>query len=490
MEDMQDMQVIDFTNQEYNEVLHLWYTNIFVDDFDYTVSNVYEEDDVLKIDVTFQKEGNKKLKKIYYYVDAKNVYNNIKEGENIDISGCYIKDFDYSDCDNHIIKNFTAKYTFFDGTTDFSYAKFDDGLVSFECSNFGKGDLNFNYTDFEHKGVSFENTHFGNCNVNFNYVNFGDSKVSFIRADFGKSVVNFYKTNLDNAKVNFFDATINTLNIENVTFENDIKFNFENIHNLILKSCHIKSDLYLNKASDKSYIKYDKLSFSNTKNDGTLHIKWKENNVDNAINNYFESYIDDLKSSYENNHKKAQEYNWEEDSSANKTNAPLFVQKSYHEKKLLTSISNNPKILTQLKNENYKFLKFNFKKLGENGDVDKVHVKYMDTYFDNKGLKIGKILGVIGGYGTNPLSICIVSEIIIILFAILYLFSGMQFIENNGVSNFIESIHFSAMTFLTAGYAHIMPTTTISYILIPIEAILGIFFIVYFVVCMYRKIAK
>lgn len=99
------------------------------------------------------------------------------------------------------------------------------------------------------------------------------------------------------------------------------------------------------------------------------------------------------------------------------------------------------------------------------------------------------------GYGEKPKNVIICWTAIIVFFALIYLFptglaySGTLEVSNNFLARIFHSLYFSAITFATLGNSHFEPK---SYMrpFIMIEALLGIFMVVLFVLVFGRKMMR
>jgi hypothetical protein len=185
----------------------------------------------------------------YGLVTKEEVYEELRQGKDIDLTRCYIKDFsisefkksiDFEDLTHLELKNFHAENAFFDCTlrTDFSYidfkgdvifndtvfahgnvsfyqcefssnivefknVEFGVGEISFQYVKFGSADVHFSFAKFYGGVVSFVNANFGDGNSMFNNVNFYDSKVKFHYTKFGKGDISFQKSKFGNQTVDF-----------------------------------------------------------------------------------------------------------------------------------------------------------------------------------------------------------------------------------------------------------------------------------------------
>ncbi|MBL4651922.1 MAG: two pore domain potassium channel family protein [Flavobacteriales bacterium] len=196
----------------------------------------------------FDRDGDQYFTMKYGVVEPHYIYEKIKNGDEIDVTHCYIHDFSLSkyrekygleERENVSISNFKADGAFFDNSSviDFSFAVFEKdanfhethfgkgtvyffksafkGLVNFSEAYFGKGDADFQFTDFGDGDVTFEKSrfHYGNIsfvncvfgkgNTNFKKVIFNDGKVDFHFSRFGEGVKIFDQSVFGGGDVDF-----------------------------------------------------------------------------------------------------------------------------------------------------------------------------------------------------------------------------------------------------------------------------------------------
>jgi len=113
---------------------------------------------------------------------------------------------------------------------------------------------------------------------------------------------------------------------------------------------------------------------------------------------------------------------------------------------------------------------------------------------------ISKLVDLFCGYGEAPLRIIGLSLLIIIICAVLYSFTGLNYQDSihslsrqhsfsNNLSIFFSSLYFSVVTFTTLGYGDITPVS-ISRAIAAIEAFTGSFTLALFVVVFVKKMTR
>lgn len=211
---------------------------------------------------------------LFGVIEKQDIFKMIEEGKDLILDNLYISDFSLSayrrihnlDKKSPVrINNLSAKNSFFEATaaTDFSYALFNEGDISFEGAHFargqvlftgcdfgkgnvnlsnslfrcgdidfsgsvfddgdfifknavikdgkkdfqdirfGNGEINFSNTEFNSGELLFINTHFGNGHFSFKVARITGGKVDFHYASFGDCDVSFERTEFGNSKVDF-----------------------------------------------------------------------------------------------------------------------------------------------------------------------------------------------------------------------------------------------------------------------------------------------
>lgn len=180
----------------------------------------------------FDDKGNTVEERELIYIKAEEIYEKIANEEIINLDNCYVKDFSLSTYRNKkgvlndtyiILKNFSAKDAFFDASSlemeiDFSFAFFDNQIISFEntqfvnapvdftYSNWEKGVAVFSYCLFENGTVNFSNTNFGRGDVIFKNSVFRDGNKNFQNVNFGRGFVGFINTEFNAGDVSFANS--------------------------------------------------------------------------------------------------------------------------------------------------------------------------------------------------------------------------------------------------------------------------------------------
>ncbi len=191
----------------------------------------------------FDDTGNFIRTELLGHIPTDQIYQMIDAGERLVLDNCFVSDFSLEVYRNSremerktpvIIKEISAKNSFFSSrrNTDFSYAQFSDGNITFEETHFsggrvlfngcrfGKGEKNFSGTFFrnghiEFNGSTFEDGdfHFKNAIINnglkdFQDISFGNGEVSFANTEFNSGDILFINSRFKGGKFNFKVARI------------------------------------------------------------------------------------------------------------------------------------------------------------------------------------------------------------------------------------------------------------------------------------------
>jgi hypothetical protein len=170
-----------------------------------------------------------KTTEIFGYIEAEEIYQLIKAGNDVCLDYCYIDKLsitayrlmnELEKKEYVTLKNFSAKKAFFSSQikTDLSFVIFEGEHLSFEKTIFAKGDISFNsskfisgtvsyaYTIFNCDMVDFGNTHFNSKIINFKNAIFLRGSKDFQYADFGSSDVSFVNTEFNNGDISFINT--------------------------------------------------------------------------------------------------------------------------------------------------------------------------------------------------------------------------------------------------------------------------------------------
>jgi hypothetical protein len=218
-------------------------------------------------------EGEEVNSELFGAVDLNYIYSAIKEGRDLNLDNFYIHEFSLSSYrringmekkDLVQIKGFSARNAFFEAKicTDFSYAAFSDGGVSFDGSHFAKGKALFNGSIFGKGDVVFSNTLFRDGNVEFTGCVFGDGDFLFKNSVVRDGKKDFQDIQFGNGEVSFANTEFNSGELLFInTHFNDGRFNFK-----ITRITGGKVDFHYSIFGD-SEIMFERTEFGNSRVD-------------------------------------------------------------------------------------------------------------------------------------------------------------------------------------------------------------------------------
>ncbi len=176
------------------------------------------------VEVVFFEGDREVWREEYALAEAKDLYEQIRNGEPILLDHCFVKDFSLTEYrkqqglgERAIVnmKSFQAKHCFFlgDTATDFSYAGVEELTLDFSETLFYKGDVTFYGADFSDDDCVFARTKFKTAMVNFQFANFGTGIVDFSGARFECDQLSFVNTQFGDGKVVFKEANFGSTNV-------------------------------------------------------------------------------------------------------------------------------------------------------------------------------------------------------------------------------------------------------------------------------------
>jgi hypothetical protein len=176
---------------------------------------------------------------LFGFMDMTEIFNIIKDGQNLNLDNFYINEFSLANYRRHNgldkkdfvnITGFTARNAFFEARicTDFSYSSFSDGDVNFDGCHFAKGMVLFNGSRFGNGNVIFSNTFFREGHLEFTGSVFGDGDFLFKNAIVKDGLKDFQDIKFGNGEISFANTEFNNgeLLFINTHFGNG-RFNFK-----------------------------------------------------------------------------------------------------------------------------------------------------------------------------------------------------------------------------------------------------------------------
>ena len=162
--------------------------------------------------------------------DVNHVYSLIDNGEAINLDNCYVEDLSLSvyrqtkglGKKEHVkLNGFSAREAFFEShrVTDFSYADFGDGDISFDDAHFSRGKVSFagiiagsgNFSMsgslIKEGGIEFNGARMGEGNFEFKNAILGDGIKDFQDMVFSGGEVNFANTEFNSGEILFINTS-------------------------------------------------------------------------------------------------------------------------------------------------------------------------------------------------------------------------------------------------------------------------------------------
>jgi hypothetical protein len=168
----------------------------------------------------FDEKGDEIGQESFGEADVQLAYSKIEEGKSLCFDHCYVRDFSLAAYRKEHgiekkellhIKGFSSKGAFYDASlsTDFSYASFEKGDISFDSCHFGKGRVSFIGSVFGKGNVSFSNTLFRNGNIEFTGSVFGEGNFLFKNAIVRDGIKDFQDIQFGDGEVSFANTEFN-----------------------------------------------------------------------------------------------------------------------------------------------------------------------------------------------------------------------------------------------------------------------------------------
>lgn len=190
--------------------------------------------------VTFYNEKGEEIEsELFGAIETTEIESMIKDGRDMKLDNFYIRELSLSAYRkaNNIEKkgtvslnNFSARNSFFEAKllTDFTYASFSEGGVSFDGTHFAKGKVQFNGSVFGRGDIVFSNTLFRDGNIEFTGCVFGEGDFLFKNAVVKNGVKDFQDIQFGNGEVSFANTEFNYGDLLFInTHFNDGRFNFK-----------------------------------------------------------------------------------------------------------------------------------------------------------------------------------------------------------------------------------------------------------------------
>jgi hypothetical protein len=449
-------------------------------------------------DVNFESARFKTEKLTFHNSHFPNAYFNFKnvmiDGAEVSFKNCCFgdgtKDFQYAHFGTGKLSFVNAD--FFDGDVNFINTDFGSNDTSFKMARFGTGKVDFHFAAFGEGNVSFERCEFGLGRVDFRTVEFGTGRINFNRSLFGRGEVIFDECEMDAGKFSFKRVVLGSgsFSFEEVMFENvDVSFErtsfgLEKVsfykswfQSLSLNFCHLNGyvDLRVQKSLSidlsntivrdiidlnphEFLAEVQTLYMGGMRLIGRFYIDWNKNGVKNLINSQLESSLQVRAEQFrilKENFKNLGLYNSEDFA---------YVEFKRNESRANLIESVKQKRVKAI----YQYPLYWFKQL----------------LFDKAGL-----------YATSPVRVMITMLSCFVIFSLIYLLllwltsADIVASVDDQLSMVARSFYHSAITFLTIGYGDHYPSGVVRWVS-AFEGFLGLFLMSYFTVAFVRKILR
>jgi hypothetical protein len=356
-----------------------------------------------------------------------------------------------------------------------------------KCMNYDK------IIKFHYEGLNFhENTQPDDIDIKLEDVRY--SNCEFRNIDFKNSIF----SNVIFVSCKFIDCSFFS---GKISLRNFLEFNECILENMLINSCDFSS-LYIKGCS------LYKVDFKNTFMKGCNFIKNSYNEVrfiDDC--NLMDCIIKDMEGTMD--------IKFINEKSYTKLNYGSYIGKfNYKNMKKEQSYINKKEYCNCMSKANYLNIGFSYMDLGEQYLRNHVSGRYGRCFYQSKlafhrTLKGRKkfysyVAKIVCGYGEKPYRSFMLSLIIILIFAFLYMITGINcdsgiigfrgLVDNFSVSmlikNIIYCIHFSLVTFSTVGYGDLLPYNMTGVVLTSIEILMGIIMIGIWTSTLVRKMTR
>lgn len=429
----------------------------------------------------------------------------------IDLSFCYIENFNWPVISNRPIIDFRGEFAVFDGNACFDNAVFQGEGVSFRDAVFGTGNVSFYQTDFGAGAVSFADVQFQKGNVSFaesrfrdglkifDYAVFDAGQVTFAAADFGSGYTSFSGAVFRKGDVFFSDTDFGQCDVSfdyTVFAHGRAIFDGSRFRGQSVSFDHTDFGfgevLFIGTDFGKAEVIFDDVAFGEgnftLKQAKAADVYFHHCNFVNHDVIWFDR-VDSL-SLHECILDKILMLSGAKELSLHRTVNLGYLYLDWDRDQVSQAIGRNSDDFEQ-KCRQLSMLKENYHRLGDYEAEDRAFVEYMR--WRRKGLRkpvqlLDWIIDKIGAYGTRPGKVAVSMVMVWSFFTVIFSLMSLLGLMQGTQFNFIESgIYFSSVTFVTIGYGDIVPMGELGRMLAPAEGICGMFLMSYFTVSLVRK---
>ncbi len=477
----------------------------------------YKKHDIIEktdehVKVLYTRHNGSKVTKHYRVVDTEWVLDLVREQKEIDLSNCYVENFNTSlirmelgihSSEPFYINIMPLNNVFFSGNTIFATLNFKYDLEINECTF--AGDLSFIKNKF-YGEVTIKNTHFASKLTSFRFNEFRRFTLKYNSME--KIDISF-KNNYFKFPFTFSDTTIydGYIDMHYCTF--DDYFYLSNISNkrgtTILEKCEFKNDFIIKEInSNYGHLHMIDMSLGTTKCDivdievgelmfkdayfNTLTKLTLKNSVDVIFNDCFirDFFHINLLDKRETSPLKIS-------MSGTRNRGAIEVNDIELLKNAIAKSDDSPKE----KASTYLLLKENYSAQGNYKFEDDFHLEYRSQLRKDKNIlsRIShRLIEMTTGYGTSPARVLMSVVLSYILFSLFYYYlmmNGDHFVIEDYIEPGLRSaFYFSAVTFITIGYGDITPDSTVATLASVLEGVIGVISISIFTVTLARKLHR
>ncbi len=358
---------------------------------------------------------------------------------------------------------------FISDITEFHFAHFSEGNVSFDKSEFhgnldfrktehGKGKLEFRRCKFHGLQNNFDEMHGTRTKTNFNRSVFNTGKISFEKSEMIDNELSFEQCNFGASGISFLGATFKSIRITGSQLNAYTDLRVETAQLIDLENCVLRDVLDLSVGETKLDIRA--LRMPGVRNLGMIIADYESNNIKQLITQQTDT----------TDFQKADQFR--------------IFKEAFHDNGLY---EDEDKATVYFKRYE---LKYNHQKRLARGGVHKI-MAYPRKWFQLI------LFDVMGRYATDPVRVPVSMFAVYSLFSFLYFWmieKGWGQLKPGAdppedLSNIPVAFYHSAITFFTIGYGDYSPWGA-ARVIACLEGFIGVFLMAYFTVAFVRKILR
>ncbi len=462
--------------------------------------------------VQYTRHNGARVVKHYRVVDTEWVLDMVREQREIDLSNCYVENFNTSlirmelgihTSETFYINMMPLNNVFFDGNTIFATLNFKYDFEVNECTF--AGDLSFIKNKF-YGEVNIKNTHFASKLTAFR---FNDFRRFTMKHNSMEKIDISFKNNYFKLPFTFSDTILydGYIDMHYCTF--DDYFYISNIKNkrgtLIFEKCEYKNDFIIKEIdSNYGHLHMVDMALGTTKCDlvdiEVGELMFKEAYFDTLTKLTLKNTVDVIFSDcfirdfFHINFLDTRD------------NSPLNLSMTgtrnrgaiqVNDVSLLKSAIKKSDDSPKEKASTYLLLKENYSAQGNYELEDDFHLEYRSQLRKDKNILsrfAHRLIELTTGYGTSPTRVLVTVVLSYMAFSLFYYFlmmNGDHFvIQEHMELGLRTAFYFSAVTFITIGYGDITPNSGVATFTAVVEGVFGVIAISIFTVTLARKLLR